>query len=100
GRAVPGRSCRRAARAPWRGTSCGPGRGLPAHETAHVADVADAALGERVDGRARDLGGELTHRVEPTRLLAAGVDRARARAVEQSRCDGALDHVARDDDEA
>ena len=60
----------------------------------------------RVVGRApgsmaaqRDLGGELVDVVELARRVAATGDRAGVGALEQGRRDGALDHVARDDDE-
>ena len=57
------------------------------------------SCGTGVDGGARDLGGELAHVVELAGRLAARRDRTGVGPLEQGRRDGALDHVARDDDE-
>jgi hypothetical protein len=53
----------------------------------------------RVDDRRRDLGRELRHVVEAARVLLACGDGAGVRPLEQRGGDGALDHVARHDDE-
>src|SRR3954463_8659079 len=65
-------------------------------EVAHVADVPGVVCGDVLDGRQSHLGGELGHVVELARRVAPGLDGARVRALEESRGDRALDHVARD----